>query len=130
MSLIHCPWCEQDHGDLLLCKPAKQILDAIYAQGSQFKMPTIEFDAPVPGAAAMFGEGTVLLSQLVVKAAIVPVAGVPRPTLIFTGLDGEHGTLPSWIYPGSPADIREAVQLVADTADMAIRAAERERKAS
>lgn len=124
MGLINCYWCEGQHGDLLLCAPAKHILDELYKQGTRHKMPTVEFSEPVHGA-AMFGEGSVLLAQLVVKAAIVPVAGVERPTLIFTGLDAEEKPLPSWIYPGSPEDIREAVKLVSDTADMAIRAAKR-----
>ena len=124
MSLIDCHWCDGQHGDLLLCAPAKRILDELYKQGTRHKMPTVEFSEPIHGA-AMFGEGTVLLAQFVVKAATVPVAGVPRPTLIFTGRDAQESPLPSWIYPGTPNDIREAVKLVADTADMAIRAAKR-----
>lgn len=125
MSLTDCPWCDSQHGDLLLCAPAKRILDELYAQGTRYKMPTVEFSEPIHGA-GMFGEGTVLLAQLVVKAATVPVAGVPRPMLIFTGLDADRRPLPSWVYPGTPEDIQEAVKLVADTAGMAIRAARKQ----
>lgn len=130
MALMQCPWCEAEHGDLLLCPPAKRILDELYAQGTRYNMPTIEFSEPINGA-GMFGSGTVLVAQLVLKAATIPVAGVPRPTLIFTGRDASDKPLPSWIYPGGPADIRAAVKLVSDTADMAIQAARKqEREAS
>lgn len=122
MTAIECPWCDAQHDDLLLCPPAKAVLDALYAAGTRYNMPTVEFSAPIHGA-GMFGEGTVLLAQLVVKGATVPVAGIPRPALIFTGRDAQDRTLPSWIYPGAAADITAAARLVADMADMAIRAA-------
>jgi len=120
--MISCRYCEQHHGDLLLCAPAKRVLDALHAQGQRFNMPTIEFPEPVSHA-DMFGEDTVLVAQLVVKAAMVPVAGVTRPVLIFTGRDMDGRSLPQWLYPGAPDDIRRAVKLVADTAEMAIRRA-------
>lgn len=71
----------------------------------------------------MFGEGTTLMRQLVVKATVIPVAGVPRPALVFTGIDVEGRTLPSWIYPGDVEDIRKARRLVRDVSEMAIRGA-------
>lgn len=76
-DVITCRYCDERHGDLLLCAPAKRVLDALYAQGQRFDMPTVEFPEPVNHADA-FGEGTVLVAQVVVKAATVPVAGVPR----------------------------------------------------
>lgn len=117
-----CRYCEQHHDARFLCDPAKTVLDALYAQGQRFDMPTIEFPEPVNHADA-FGDGTVLVAQVVVKAGIIPVAGVPRPVLIFTGRDMDGGVLPSWLFPGSPAEIKKVVQLVADMGTMAIRRA-------
>lgn len=102
------------------------MLDALLAQGQRFDMPTIEFDEPVPGAAGMLGTDTVLVRQLVVKAALIPVAGTPRPALVFTGLDAEGRTLPSWFYPGDTRDIQRARQLVCAMADLAIRTARKQ----
>lgn len=122
MTLISCRYCEAEHGDLLLCAPAKRVLDALYARGQRFDMPTIEFPEPIAGA-DMLGEDTVLVQQLVVMGATVPVADVPRPALIFTGRAMGNRVLPKWVYPGSPEEIRKASQLVADMADMSIKAA-------
>lgn len=123
MPVIDCRWCGATHGDLLLCDGARNLLNALYARGMELNMPTIEFDEPVQGSAGMLGEGTVLVAQLVVKAATVPVAGTHHPALILTGLDAEHRALPSWVYPADAEGIRAAVKLVSDTGDMAIRAA-------
>jgi hypothetical protein len=102
------------------------MLDALTARGMEFSAPTIEFEDPVEGSASMLGEGTVLMRQLVVKAAVIPVAGTPRPALIFTGLDMEGRTLPSWIIPGDVEDIRKVRRLVRDVSEMAIRAARKQ----
>lgn len=127
MPVIDCHWCAEQHGDLLLCAPAKRILDALYARGMELNMPTIEFPEPVHGA-GMFGDGTVLVSQLVVKAAVVPVAGVHQPTLIFTGLDAGRRPLPSWVVPADEEGIGAVVKLVSDTGDMAVRGARKARR--
>ena len=123
--MITCPYCDSTHGDLLLCPPAKRVLDALLEQGMSFDMPTIEFPEPVTGA-GVFGGSTVLVGQFVTKAAIIPVAGVPRPTLIFTGRDITGAVLPEWIYPGEPEAIRRASKLVSDMAEMSIRRARQE----
>jgi hypothetical protein len=111
-----------------MCSPARRVLDALIERGTRFDMPTVEFGEPVPGLTEMLGEDTVLVRQLVVKAAMLPVAGTPRPALVFTGQDAEGRTLPSWIYPGDLQDIRRARQLVCDVADMAIRAARKQQR--
>jgi hypothetical protein len=121
-TITECRYCEKRHGAQFLCDPARRVLDALYAQGQRFDMPVVEFPEPINHADA-FGEGTVLVAQVVVKAAIVPVAGVPRPVLIFTGRDSDGGVLPNWLYCASPADIKRVVQLVADMGEMAIRRA-------
>ena len=123
--MITCRYCDEQHGDLLLCAPAKRVLDALYAQGQRFDMPTVEFPEPITHADA-FGAETVLVAQVVVKAATVPVAGIPRPVLIFTGRDIGSRILPQWIYAGSADEVRRVVKLVADTAEMAIRAARKQ----
>ena len=123
-----CRWCARKHGDRHLCDPAKRILDAMYAKGMEGNMPSIEFPEPVMGAAAMFGQGTVLVGQLVVYGATVPVAGVARPALIFSGTDGEGRELPKWIYPGDDDAMEAAAGLVSDMADMAVRGAAKRRQ--
>ncbi len=124
-TMPECRYCEQMHDAQYLCVPARKVLDALYAQGQRFDMPTIEFPEPVNHADA-FGPGTVLVAQVVVKAATTPVAGVPRPVLIFTGRDSDGKVLPSWLYCGSPAEIKKVVQLVADMGTLAIRTASKQ----
>lgn len=122
MTMIDCRYCEETHGDLLLCGPAKRFLDAVLEQGRRFDMPTLEFGQPMtdPG---ILGDDTVLLAQFVVKAAVVPVAGMCRPVLAFTGVAIDGRPLPNWLYAGTPGDIRRTVKLVADMGEMAIRRA-------
>jgi hypothetical protein len=121
--MIDCRFCDSTHGDLLMCKPARRMLDALLARGMRFDMPTVEFGDPVDGAAGLLGEGTVLVTAFTSAAALIEVAGTPRATLIFSGTDGEGRPLPQWVYPADVAGIQKLVQLVADTGDMAIRAA-------
>jgi hypothetical protein len=117
-----CRYCEQPHDRDLLCDPARRVLDALYAQGQRFDMPTVEFPDPVSHADA-FGSGTVLVAQVVVKAAVTEVAGVPRPVLVFTGQDSDGRLLPQWLYCGAASEVRKIVKLVADMGEMAIRRA-------
>lgn len=124
--LTVCRYCDNRHGDLLLCPPAKRVLDALYAQGQRFDMPTITFPEPITGADAL-GGSRVLVQQFVVKAAMIPVAGVNRPTLIFTGQEMGGRVLPEWVYPGTPEEIGKAKKLVSDMADLAIRTARGQR---
>jgi len=122
MSIADCRYCETAHAESLLCAPAKMVLDALYAQGQRFDMPTVEFPEPI-NHADMFGEDTVLVAGVVVKAAVVPVAEILRPALIFTGTDSDGRPLPNWLYCASAPDIKRVVQLVADMGTMAIRRA-------
>jgi hypothetical protein len=122
VSIIHCRYCDSDHGDLLLCRPAKRVLDALYARGQRFDMPTVEFPDPITGPAAL-GDGTVLCAQIVAKGGILPVAGIPRPVLILTGQDITGNVLPQWVVPGEGPDLRRIAALVHDMAEMAIRRA-------
>ena len=117
-----CRYCEQSHKLDFLCGPAKMVLEALYAQGTRFDMPTVEFPEPVSHADA-FGQDTVLVAQVVVKAAVTPVAGVTRPVLIFTGRDSDGNLLPQWLYCGAASEVRKIVKLVADMGEMAIRRA-------
>lgn len=123
MSLIDCRYCASQHGDLLLCQPARRVLDALVAQGQRFDMPTVEFPEPITGPGA-FGDGTVIVAQVVVKAGVTPVAGVNRPVLIFTGRDIAGNVLPEWIHPGDAEGLRKVSRLVNDMTEMAIRRAQ------
>lgn len=49
--------------------------------------------------------------------------------LIFTGRDIDGRILPQWLYAGSADEVRRIVKLVADTGDMAIRAARKQARA-
>jgi hypothetical protein len=120
-----CRYCDQVHEPRWLCDPAKRFLDAVAAQGQRFDMPTMELDEPILGA-DLFGAGTVLMQQVVVLAATVPIAGTPRPVLIFTGTDSEGKTLPHWLYAGAASEIRRTVKLVSDMGELAIRTARKQ----
>jgi hypothetical protein len=122
-TITDCRYCDQPHDGRFLCDPARRFLEA--EQGQRFDMPTMELDEPFLEADA-FGAGTVLLKQLVVLAATVPVAGVPRPMLIFTGTDAEGKPLPRWLYPGAASEIRRAIKLVSDMGELAIRTARKQ----
>jgi len=122
VALTDCPYCEERHGDLLLCPPAKRYLDAVAARGHRFDLPEIEFSEPVAGA-GMFGEDTVLMAQFLAKAAVVQVAGTHKPVLILTGVSIDGTPLPNWLYAGNAAQIRRAVKITAGMGEMAIRRA-------
>ena len=125
MTPKDCRYCETEHDEALLCAPARMVLDALYAQGQRFDMPTIEFPEPVNHADA-FGEDTVLVAQVVVMAATVPVAGVPRPVLIFTGQDIDGQVLPRWLYAASPPEMKKVIKLVSDMGTLAISTARKQ----
>jgi hypothetical protein len=121
-AMRECRYCAQTHGTLLLCEPARRVLDALYARGQRFDLPTIEFPEAITAADA-FGEDTVICAQLVAKAAVTEVAGVPRPVLILTGRDIAERVLPSWLLPGDDEDMRRFAKLVSEMTEMAIRRA-------
>lgn len=121
-EVAECRYCDRDHAPTFLCDPAKKVLDALYARGQRFDLPVVEFPEPIAHA-GMFGPGTVAVAGIVVKAAIVPVAEIPRPALIFTGTDSDGTPLPNWIYVGAPQEIKRIIQLVSDMGLMAIRRA-------
>jgi hypothetical protein len=120
-----CRYCEQRHDPDRMCAPARRILDAMVERGMSFNMPTIEFPEPLPANELGLGLGPAdaLVVQLVVQAITVPLAGVLRPGLIFTGRSVHGGQLPKWIYAGDADDMARLCTLVNDTSDMAVRAA-------
>ena len=117
-----CRYCTETHGDLLLCEPARKVLDALLERGMRFDMPTIEFPDPITTADA-FGADTVIVANVVVKAGVTEVAGVNRPVLILTGQDIGGKVLPQWLYPGDADSLRRTSKLVDDMTEMAIRRA-------
>lgn len=118
----NCRYCEKPHEPAFLCDPARKVLDALLERGQRFDMPVVEFPEPINHADA-FGEGTVLVAGVVVKAAVAEVAGVPQPVLIFTGTDIDGRPLPNWLYVASPPDMKRVMKLVTDMGTMAIRRA-------
>ena len=121
-ALAECRYCEQVHGPRLLCDPARRVLDALIERGQRFDMPVVEFPEPIDHS-DMFGADTVLVAGLVVKAALIPVAGITQPALIFTGQDSDGTPLPNWLYCASPRDMKRVMQLVTEMGTMAIRRA-------
>ena len=123
----HCPWCEKPHAETHACPPVRLLLARMKDRGDSLTMPTIEFaDSPIeiPG----FDEpGDTFLTQLVVQAAVVPVAGVTRAGLVFTGRDSTGKPLPRWLYLDTDQHIAAAAKLVDDMAGLAIRTATRQR---
>lgn len=122
MSESGCRYCEKSHAPDLLCDPARRVLDALLERGQRFDMPTVEFPEAINHADA-FGEDTVLVAGVVVKAAVTEVAGIPQPILIFTGTDIDGRPLPNWLYCASPPDMKRVMKLVTDMGTMAIRRA-------
>ena len=121
-GIFYCRYCEQNHDPALLCDPARKVLDALAERGQRFDMPTVEFPEAINHADA-FGENTVLVAGIVVKAAVTEVAGIPQPVLIFTGTDVDGGTLPNWLYVASARDMKRIMALVSEMGTMAIRRA-------
>ena len=120
--ITECRYCEQEHAPDLLCDPARKVLDALLERGQRFDMPAVEFTEPINHADA-FGENSVLVAGVVVKAGVTEVAGTPQPVLIFTGTDIDGRPLPNWMYVASPHDMRRVMKLVTDMGTMAIRRA-------
>ncbi len=122
---IRCPYCRQRHLPRLLCDPAKAVLDAMLARGQSFDMPTLELDDPIPASALGLGsgDGDALVQQFVVNAAVVPMAGVNHPALMFTGRT-PAGRLPQWLFVNTDEQLRAAARLVHDMAELAIRRAD------
>lgn len=120
--MVNCRYCETSHDARWLCDPATRVLDALLERGQRFDMPTVEFPEAVNHADA-FGEDTVLVAGVVVKAAVTEVAGIPQPVLILTGTDIDGRPLPQWLYCASPPDMKRVMKLVTDMGTMAIRRA-------
>ncbi len=121
-GIFYCRYCEQNHDPDLLCDPARKVLDALAERGQRFDMPTVEFPEAINHADA-FGEDSVLVAGMVVKAAVTEVAGMPQPVLVFTGTDIDGQPLPNWLYVASPPDMKRVMKLVTDMGTMAIRRA-------
>jgi len=116
-----CKFCLAQHPEREMCDPAKRVLDALLAEGMSFNLPTLEFPEPV--YTELGDPGDTYIVQFVVYAAVVEVAGVARPTLIFSGRDHSGKPLPRWIYPCDNQLINETTRLVADMGALAKRKA-------
>lgn len=117
-TMIDCVWCDGRHGDRYMCDPVRNHVAAIKQRADANTLPTMSFDEPVYVPPAADDQ---VMSQLVVLAGEMEVAGIMRPTLVFTGRDDHDKPLPRWIYAGTPNDIRKARQLVDDMAALALR---------
>ena len=121
MSSTECPWCERAHDDRYLCDTARLVLDGVRARADELRLPTTELSKPVWGTA----DGLVLLRQIIVRAAVIPIGGIDRPALIFTGQDQGGRQLDRWAYVGTKKQVHETVKLVSDMGQLAIRRAGR-----
>ena len=120
---IFCRYCRSRHMPRFLCDSAKGYLDAMVAKGASYNMPTVEFDDPLPSGVAFLGPDDRLVTQLVVKAATVPLHGVVHPMLILSGRDANQRALPNWMYAATPEEMVGLPRLVTEMAEMAIRRA-------
>lgn len=123
MSWIDCPFCQQSHAALMMCPPARRVLEALQERGMRFDMPTLEFPEPVEGAVGVFGGGTVAVAQIVAKSAVAEAAGVFVPVLVLTGVDAEGRPLPEWMFAAGATDMRKMTALIAEIGDQAVRGA-------
>lgn len=128
-SVTTCRYCTEDHPERFLCDPVKQFLDAMYARSRSFDIPDVEFADPVQQIMGA-GFGDVVLGQFVVQSATIPVAGVIRPAIIFTGRSVTNLTdsLPRWIYVGDDQELDRAATLVRNQVALACSTAKRLRK--
>lgn len=122
---VHCGFCDEHHRPRYLCSPAKRVLDAMVERGMSFNMPTLEFPEPLPAVEQQLGlnPGDQLVSQIVVKAALVPFAGMVKPAVVLTGRTARGEVLPQWLYAGNAEDMQAFAALVADITEMAVRRA-------
>lgn len=122
---VHCRFCEEHHRPRFLCTPAKRVLDALIERGMSFNLPTVEFPQPLSGVEAQLGlnPGDKLLSQVVLKAALVPFAGMVKPGIVLTGRTPYDEVLPQWLYAGNADELQRLAALVAEVTEVAIRRA-------
>jgi hypothetical protein len=117
----HCPWCEKHHVETYCCPPVRQYLAAMRARGDSLTMPSLAFpEAPIAPLPGLGQPGDALMAQVVVQAAVVPVAGVARAGLLFTGRDASGKPLPRWLFVDTDEHIADTAQLVNDMAKLAI----------
>ena len=127
-----CPWCEETHDPERVCGAVRSMLDAMLARSDGRRIPTQTFDEPVPLEqldALGLGPGDVLLMQTKVMAGTAEVAGVPRPVLVFGGLDHAGKQLPRWVYLTTDEDMIAYRDLVVRMCDLAIQRAKQDRLA-
>lgn len=124
---MHCPWCEGEHAEDYLCPPAKAVLDLQIELARTHDVAQREYPTPVGLKGSRPGDA--ILRQFLVQAGVVPVAGVPRALLVFTGEDANGSPLPRWVFMGGDQEIRGVVKLVEDNANLAISRAVQQRRA-
>jgi hypothetical protein len=121
-QLPQCPYCTERHGPRHMCDAISMMLEAMAKRASDLGVTPQEL--PRDDIEAGMGEGTVLIRQLLIEAAVTEVLGVKRPVLIFSGQDSAGSELPRWLYPAeNETAVRRAVLMFSDVAEMAIEAA-------
>jgi len=127
-----CPWCGQRHTTTYLCAPAAQMLQLHAAQRAAQGLDPMTVD--FPEMVQVSGPGPQLkgdlkldnrdsiMRRVTVMSSGTEVDGIADlvPTLVITGVDFDGKPLPRWIYLGTPAEIRNVVELVRDRAEHAI----------
>ena len=123
MNFIDCVHCRSRHTARYLCDPGKQLLDSMVDRGRSFDAPTLTFDAPIEDPNIGARPDDVLIAQLVVKAAVIPAAGVNHPAVLITGRAADGRVLPHWVHVNTDDQLRASVRLLDDMTELAIRQA-------
>ena len=117
--MIGCDFCHCRHGDLYLCPPARQILEAVRQQaanavGTETRFPEL---VPTPGA------DYTLVRSLTVEAVLAPVGETRWPGIVLGGQDWAGTPRPRLLLPGSAGDLRQTCRLMQSQTEKAIRKA-------
>ena len=89
--LAACPWCRTRLGDLLMCPPAKRVLDALAARGQASGSNGHAAPVHVTGT---HDPDSILLGRLSISGAMIP---------------GDDGQVPALVFTGSGEDVSPAV---------------------
>ncbi len=123
MNFINCVHCRRRHTDRYLCDPARMLLDGMIERGRGYDMPTVTFEGAPIEDTNIGGPGDVLIAQLVIKAAVIPVEGVNHPAVVLTGRAADGSVMPQWVHANTDGQLRASVNLLRDMTELAIRQA-------
>lgn len=82
----------------------------------------------LPDRARMLGDERVMLRQLLIAGAVLPLSTgtgplMTLPALVITGEDADGIKLPQWVFPASPTELRATRDVMDKMTETAIRRA-------